>query len=189
MTPVLGLRTCALALCLVTVARAQPSPDATSGADSQPAWSATCSLNVHGTTMRWAVGDSGKVIKRVSGGISTEYVLGRGQFDLLSVSFADAKRGWIVGNKREDPECGRGVVFSTITGGAGPQAWTASCPVVRPGISVPFLKVQALDIRHVWVTCGEGYMLYSNDGGVRWVVAAKRSSSAASGIVGSDHEQ
>ena len=139
--------------------------------------------------MHWAVGDSGNVLNAVDGDTTVRYVIGKGQFDLSGVSFADAKRGWIVGRKREDPERGRGVIFRTTTGGDGSQAWTASCPVIRPGINVPFLKVEALDVRHVWLTCGDGYMLYTNDGGARWAVAAKRPAAVESGTVGSEHEK
>jgi photosystem II stability/assembly factor-like uncharacterized protein len=127
------------------------------------------------------------VLKMVNGDTAAGYVLGKGQYDLHSISFADQDRGWIVGSKREDPERGRGVIFRTTTGGDGSQAWTASCPVIRPDANVPFLKVQALSVRHVWVTCGDGYMLYSNDGGVRWAVTARHSGSDDLGTVGSDH--
>jgi photosystem II stability/assembly factor-like uncharacterized protein len=139
--------------------------------------------------VRWAVGDSGKVIKMLNGDTTVEYVVGKGQYDLCGVSFADENHGWIVGNKRDDPKRGRGIAFRTTTGGENPQAWIASCPVVRSDVSVRFLKVEALDARHVWLTCDDGYMFYSNDGGVHWVVAAKRSGSDESGTVGSEHEK
>jgi photosystem II stability/assembly factor-like uncharacterized protein len=136
-----------------------------------PRWNDTCSLSVHGTTVRWAVGDSGNVLKRVDGDTTAEYVVGRGQYDLCSVSFADENHGWIVGQKRDDPERGRGVIFRTTTSGDSSRAWTATFPVIRPDAGVPFLKVEALDLRHVWVTCADGYMLYTNDGGANWLVA------------------
>jgi photosystem II stability/assembly factor-like uncharacterized protein len=186
MTAAFGLRICALVLCIVTAVHAQPVPDTTRCADSLPTWNDTCSVGVHGTTVRWAVGDSGRVLKVADGDTTAEYVVGRGQFDLYGVSFADAKHGWIVGNKRHDPEGGRGVVFRTTAGGEDSQAWIASCPVVRPDVNVPFVKVQALSPRHVWVTCGSGYMLYTNDGGEGWLVAAKRNGTDAEG---SDDEE
>ncbi len=138
-----------------------------------PALNDTCSLTAGDSAVQWAVGDSGRVFKTVNGTTQLEYNLGKGQYDLLGVSFADVDHGWIVGSKRDDPERGRGVVFRTTTGGENSQAWTASCPVVRPDINVPFLKVQAMDVRHVWITCEDGHMLYSNDGGARWAVTAK----------------
>jgi len=182
---------CATALLLgASVGWSLPEPDTIlSPASAGPTWNDVCSLTVGGNDVRWAVGDSGNVLKMVDGDTTARYVIGKGQFDLCGVSFVDAKHGWIVGSKRDDPERGRGIVFRTTTGGANPQAWTASCPVIGPDINVPFLDVQALDVRHVWVTCVDGYMFYSNDGGVRWAVAARRSSSAASGIVGSEHEK
>lgn len=189
MTAAFGLRTCALALCLVMVVRAQPVPDTTRRAESPPTWNDVCSLTVGDPDVKWAVGDSGKVLKMVNGDTAVRYVIGRGQFDLCGVSFADPKHGWIVGNKREDPERGRGIVFRTTNAGGSAREWVASCPVIRPGLLAPFLKVQAMDIRHVWVTCGDGYMFYSNDGGARWAVTAKRTGSGESGTIGSDHEK
>ena len=138
-----------------------------------PEWNDACSLAVGGNDVRWAVGDSGQVLKVVNGETSDEYVLGKGQFDLLSVSFADADHGWIVGNKRDEPNRGSGVIFSTMRDGEKGTEWVWSCPVVRPDLNVPFLKVQAMDARHVWVTCGDGYMFWTNDGGARWAVTAK----------------
>jgi hypothetical protein len=151
-----------------------------------PKWNDTCSLSVHGAIARWAVGDSGKVLKTVDGDTAAEYVVGKGRFDLSSVSFADENHGWIVGSKREDPEHGRGIVFRTSNDGGSAREWVATCPVIRPGVIVPFLKVQALDIRHVWVTCGDRYMFYSNDGGAGWAVTAKHSQPVE---LGSGHEK
>jgi len=178
-----------LFLVALAVAPVVADDDSLSCGSSGSTWNGVCSLAVGGVDVRWAVGDSGKVLKTVNGDTTARYVIGRGQFDLCGVSFADAKHGWIVGNTREDPERGSGVIFSTTTGGEISQAWIASCPVVRPDINVPFLKVQPLDIRHVWLTCGDGYMLYSNDGGARWAVAAKRGGSRDAGISGSGHEK
>jgi photosystem II stability/assembly factor-like uncharacterized protein len=189
MTAASGLRTCALALWLAMVVHAQPVAGANQGAGSLPTWHDTCCLPVRGAVVRWAVGDSGRVLKMVDGDTTAEYVVGRGQYDLCGVSFADENHGWIVGSRRDDPERGRGVVFRTTTGGGTSLGWTASCPVIRPQVNVPFLNVEALDTRHVWVTCGDGYTLYSNDGGVRWAVAAKRSGSEKSISVRSAHEK
>ena len=188
MTAAFELRTCALALCLVMVVRAQPVPDTTRCADSPPTWNDTCSLSVHGVVVRWAVGDSGKVLKSVCGDTSTEYTIGKGQFDLTGVSFADAKHGWIVGSKRDEPRRGSGVIFAAKRGGNEATEWVWSCPVVRPDVNVPFVEVRAMDVRHVWVTCGDGYMLYTNDGGVNWAVTAKHPWPVESGATGSDHE-
>ena len=149
-----------------------------------PTWNDVCSLAVGNTDVRWAVGDSGKVLKTVGDVIRLEYILGRGQFNLQSVSFADADHGWIVGHKRDDPERMRGVVFRTTTGGGGPQAWTAAFPAIRPGVKVPFLKVQTVSAMRVWVKCGDGYQLRSCDGGLNWLVAAKRAGADTGGRSG-----
>jgi photosystem II stability/assembly factor-like uncharacterized protein len=174
-------------LFLVTVSMAQADegsmrPNGSTVNDS-------CRLTLDGSVIQWAVGDSGRVLKVVNGDTSTQYTLGHGQYDFLGVSFADANHGWIVGNKRDEPDRGRCVVFSTRRGGNGATEWVWSCPVIRPGVNVPFVKVQALSVRHVWLTCGEGYMLYTNDGGARWAVTAKRPRPAEPGTSGSDHEK
>lgn len=177
----------ALALCLGAVTGWSRSvSDTTLRSDSLGStWNDVCSLAVGDDDVRWAVGDSGKVLKTVGDTIRLEYILGRGQFNLQSVSFADANHGWIVGSKREDPGRWRGVVFRTTTGGDSPGEWTATFPVIRPGVKAPFLKVQAASAMRVWLTCGDGYVLWSNDGGVRWAVTAKHEGAGVSGAEGS----
>jgi photosystem II stability/assembly factor-like uncharacterized protein len=172
-----------------SVGWSEPVPDTTRRADLLPTWSGLCSLSVGGAVVRWAVGDSGRVLKTMNGDTTAGYVLGRGQYDLCGVSFADANHGWIVGNKRDEPGRGRGVVFSTKRGGDKASEWLWSCPVIRPDVHVPFVKVQALSVRHVWLTCGDGYMLYSNDGGARWAVTTKHPRHGESRTIGSDHEK
>ena len=165
---------CAVVLSLAAIAFSQTVPVKTPSRDSPSALNAACSLSVRGAVVRWAVGDSGKVLKIVDGDTAAAYVVGRGQFDLCGVSFASANHGWIVGNKRDEPSKGSGIILSTRRGGNEAKDWVWSCPVVRPDVNVPFVDVQALSTRHVWVTCGGGHMLYTNDGGARWAVTAKR---------------
>jgi photosystem II stability/assembly factor-like uncharacterized protein len=171
-----------LVVLAVTPALAEDASDDPNGSK----WNDVCSLAVGSSHIRWAVGDSGQVLKMVNGETFVEYVLGKGQFDLLSVSFADADHGWIVGFKRDEPNRGRGVIFSTRRGGDHATDWIWSCPVVRPDVNVPFLKVQAMDIRHVWVTCRDGHLLWTKDGGARWAVTAKHDRPNAER---SDHEK
>jgi len=187
MTAAYGLRAFALVLSIAMVVRAQQASEAAQDAGSLPTWNDACSLSVRGAIVRWAVGDSGCILKTINGDTTARYVIGNGQSDLCGVSFADAQHGWIVGNMLGNSGCGRGIVFRTTTGGGTSPAWTASCPVIRPDVNVPFLEVEALDVRHVWVTCGDGYMFYSNDGGLRWAVTAKRSGSDELGSAGSGH--
>jgi len=174
MTGVFGLRTCALVLCTIMAVRAQPVLGTIQDAGSLPTWNGACSLSVRGAVVRWAVSDSGKVLKMVDGDTAAEYTIGKEQYDLCGVSFAGENHGWIVGNKRDEPSKGSGIILSTRRGGNEAKDWVWSCPVVRPDVNVPFVDVQALSTRHVWVTCGGGHMLYTNDGGARWAVTAKR---------------
>ena len=136
-------------------------------------------MSVRGAVVRWAVGDSGRVLKMVDGDTAAEYTIGKGQYDLCGVSFAGENHGWIVGNKRDEPSKGSGIVLSTRRGGNDAKDWIWSCPVVRPDVNVPFVKVQAVDAMRVWVTCGDGYILRSHDGGLNWSVAAKRATEDA----------
>jgi photosystem II stability/assembly factor-like uncharacterized protein len=155
-------------------------------------WNDICSLAVGNNDVHWAVGDSGKVLKMLNGDANTEYNLGEGLYDLHGVAFADANHGWVVGYKRDDPERWRGVVFRTTTGGDGPEEWTATFPVVRPGINVRFLEVQAVNTMRVWVTCDDGHVFLSSDGGVNWLVTAKRDGveyGGKPGTRGRDHEK
>lgn len=170
------------------VVHAQPVSGASQGAGSLPTWSETCSLSVRGAVVRWAVGDSGIVLKMMNNDTTARYVVGKGLYDLCGVSFADPDHGWIVGSKRDEPNQRSGVVFSTKRGGSEATDWIWSCPVIRPDVNVPFVKVEALGMRHVWVTCGDGYMLYTNDGGARWVVTAKHPRLVESGATASDYE-
>jgi len=169
------------------IGQAQPTRDTISLPDSLGStWNDVCSLAAGDNDARWAVGDSGKVLKMADGDTAARYVIGKGQFDLCGVAFADPQHGWIVGNKRDDPERGRGVILRTTTGGDSPQAWTAAFPVIRPSINVPFLQVQAVDAMRVWVTCGDGYELRSHDGGLNWLVGVKRPTVDAGGEIESE---
>jgi len=194
MTAIPRLLVCVLALgTIATTGRSRPVADSDLRADSlAPAWNDVCSLSTGGEVVLRAVGDSGRFLKIVNGDTNTEYNLGEGLYDLHGVAFADANHGWIVGYKRDDPERLRGVVFRTTTGGDSPGEWTATFPVIRPGINVQFLKVQAVNTMRVWVMCDDGHLLWSNDGGVNWLVTAKRSGveyGGKPGTQGPDHEK
>ena len=171
-----------LFLITVSVTKADEGPQRSNG----PMVNDSCRLTLGGSVRQWAVGDSGRVLNVVNGDTSAQYNLGYGQYDLNGVSFADPSHGWIVGSKREEPNQGSGVVFSTKRGGSAAKDWVWSCPVVRPDVNVPFLKVQAMDVRHVWVTCGDGYMLWTSDGGACWLVTARCN---RTGAERSDHER
>lgn len=138
-----------------------------------PTLNDVCALVVDNAAVHWTVGDQGKVFKVVDGSITAEYTLGNGDYDLHGVSFVNASYGWIVGYKRADPDRLRGVVFITTSGGGNPGAWTATYPLVQSGINVPFLKVQAVSSNDVWLTCGDGYVLKSTNGGWNWIKKPK----------------
>jgi len=131
----------AVVACLFLVTVSVTKADGGSPRSIGPMGNDSCRQTPGGSVIQWAVGDSGTVLKVVNGDTSAQYTPGNGQYDLNGVSFADANHGWIVGNKRDDPNRGSGVVFSTKRGGNEATEWVWSCPVVRPDINVPFLDV------------------------------------------------
>uniref|UniRef100_A0A7C6E9X3 Photosynthesis system II assembly factor Ycf48/Hcf136-like domain-containing protein n=1 Tax=candidate division WOR-3 bacterium TaxID=2052148 RepID=A0A7C6E9X3_UNCW3 len=87
--------------------------------------------------------------------------------NLMSVSFATLNIGWIVGYVNGGTDKWKGVIWKTTDGG---QTWAVQYPDIAPGEKIPCLKVQALDERVVWVSCGNGYVLKTTDGGATWNV-------------------
>jgi hypothetical protein len=163
MTDITRLRIC---LCLVVMA---VMPVAATGYELHydadgPALNDVCALEVDGHAVFWTVGDSGKVFKIVDGQLTDSFTLGGGDYDLHGVSFFPAgQTGHIVGYKRYDPQDTNrfsGIVFRTLNSGTNWQ----SRPIDFPdrGIKIPCLKVQCVPPHYVWVTCGDGYWLWSN---------------------------
>ena len=95
--------------------------------------------------------------------------------NLMSISFAPYPNkdiGWIVGYVNGGTDKWRGVIYKTTNGGVD---WSVQFPVVVEGISIPFLKVQAINENYVWVSCGHGYVLWTGNGGANWEVKTKPS--------------
>jgi len=182
MTGVTRLRVCLLLIALA-VMPALAAGDVEINYDPDGlALNDVCGLTVDNDAVFWAVGDGGQVYKIVGHvgdyiEIETSFTLGNGDYDFHGVSFADANNGWIVGYRRYDPNdpgsWRRGVVFRTTTGGGNANQWDPDWPEVQSGINVPFLKVQAVNNNTVWLTCGDGYVLWSGNGGSAWSVRTK----------------
>ncbi len=170
MTAITRVRVC---LCLATLAvtLAVGAGDIEVNFDaSGPTLNDVYGLTEGSDAVFWAVGDSGKVFKIVNGSIVSEFTLGNSDYDLHGVSFLPSgDTGYIVGYKRDEPDRWKGVVFRSTSGGI---AWQPEYPVVQDGINVPFLKVQCVPSRYIWVTCGDGYVLWRSDGSA-WAPRAK----------------
>ena len=97
--------------------------------------------------------------------IATDYIL-------TGVCFADSLVGWVVGYKRDEPNKLRGAIWKTVNRG---RTWFYQIsPPFPPDIQVPFLGVGASNRFNVWITCGNGYELRTDDGGVNWAITPKK---------------
>jgi photosystem II stability/assembly factor-like uncharacterized protein len=94
------------------------------------------------------------------------------EYVLTDVCFADSLVGWVVGYKRDEPNKLRGAIWKTVNRG---RTWFYQIsPPFPPDIQVPFLGVGASNRFNVWITCGNGYELRTDDGGVNWAITPKK---------------
>jgi hypothetical protein len=122
---------------------------------------------------RWAVGDCGQVFKLYEWGeVVPDYPITlNAEYNLTGVAFGNWAVGYIVGFKRNDPLKWKGTVWKTTNGGT---SWDSLQTSSFPGnIPVPFLNVDAgshdfQGVGVVWVSCGHGYVIRSEDGGASW---------------------
>jgi photosystem II stability/assembly factor-like uncharacterized protein len=127
----------------------------------------------------WIVGDSGLVV-RYKGDISGTYpiplklddVQGSEQIlnsthNLMSVSFAGRDTGWIVGYVNGGDSIWKGVIWKTTNGG---DNWSRFSDNNLPQLPIltPFLKVQLINSQKIWISCGNGYVLRTVNGGQTW---------------------
>jgi photosystem II stability/assembly factor-like uncharacterized protein len=124
----------------------------------------------------WVVGESGRVWKRTDGihshnwvqltNLPSEYT----DYHLNDVCFVDADKGWIVGEKKVEPNKYQGVIYYTPNDGANwfDQTGNVSPPLPLP---TPFLKVRMVQVGpdyHGYIACGNGVVLKTDDGGATW---------------------
>jgi len=125
----------------------------------------------------WVVGDSGQVWKRTGGVHShswteiTNLPTGYGNYHFNDVFFIDTNTGWIVGEYKHDSTTHdtlkyRGVIYKTIDGS---DNWSNQTPVLSyDPYPTPFLKVHFVDGDVGYITCGNGRVIRTINGGTNW---------------------
>ena len=127
----------------------------------------------------WCVGDNGLIYKYTSYGNNLTgpvlYTLPEGsQYNLTGVAFPRYDVGYIVGYKNSGQDRLKGTVWVTRDGGT---TWSNPItPIVEPEVNVPFINVHApnyLSPQVAWISCGYGYLLYTQNFGNTWTVSTK----------------
>ena len=125
----------------------------------------------------WVVGENGEVWYR-TGGVHAPYwthitnlPTGYGDYHLNDVFFFNANTGWIVGEYNHDSGTHdtlryRGVIYKTTDGGS---SWFPQTPQLASiPYPTPFLKVQFSDANRGYITCGNGMVIITSNGGSNW---------------------
>ncbi len=128
-------------------------------------------ISVINDSLVWVVGENGAVYKRTGGVHSHQWssviidVIPQTNYHFNDVCFVDALHGWIVGEKRSDPNKYEGVVIWTNNGGIN---W--HLPVSTPAFPLPspFLKVKMANVSRGYISCGNSIILKTVDGGASW---------------------
>jgi photosystem II stability/assembly factor-like uncharacterized protein len=91
-----------------------------------------------------------------------EHVLPGDIYDVIDITFADQRRGWLIADCQE----GQGI-FTTNDGGA---TWTVQALNLGQGdAGRPLLEgVTCVDASHCWVVCDSGGVFGTSDGGATW---------------------
>jgi len=133
-----------------------------------------CVLN---DSVAWVVGDTGEVYKRTDGLHShawthvTTLPVGYTNYHFNDVFFINADTGWIVGEYKHsagthDTLRYRGVIYRTTDEG---ESWIPQTPSLSYiPYPTPFLKVQFVDGSDGYITCGNGMVIFTTNGGAEW---------------------
>lgn len=123
-------------------------------------------------SIAWVVGESGHVWIRTGSLHShnwtriTNLPSGYINYHLNDVCFMDAGKGWIVGEKKAEPNKYRGIVYKTTDAGTN---WDSVIPLPSPpNLPTPFLKVRFANQNEGYISCGNGIVLKTGDGGSNW---------------------
>jgi hypothetical protein len=127
----------------------------------------------------WIVGENGLAWKRRGGVHShswkdmSDSLPDRHQYyHLNDVCFVDTSTGWIVGQCKYDTTVNdtvykkyQGIIYRTINGGS---SWSIQTPPGFDDPPTPFLKAQFASGSYGYVTCGNGIVIKTEDGGQTW---------------------
>jgi photosystem II stability/assembly factor-like uncharacterized protein len=147
------------------------------GAGSGDIFRGICALSA---TDVWVVGEGGAVYHR-SGSVhdptwtkNENFPQGYTNYHFNDICFVDASHGWIVGEKKQqtgDQTSYTGVIYYTADGGT--TLWSDQTPNIWPTfpIPTPFRKVKMVPpgpLYHGYISCGNGWVLKTVDGGATW---------------------
>lgn len=122
----------------------------------------------------WVVGEGGYVYHRAGQVHYPTWTqipnlpLGYNYYDFNDVCFVDADHGWIVGEKNNDPAKYSGVIYYTTNGGG---IWQIPTSMPTFLIPTPFRKVKMVqvgDLYYGYISCGNGAVLITRNGGATW---------------------
>jgi len=124
-------------------------------------------------SVAWVVGESGHVWKRTGSIHShnwthiTNLPSGYINYHFNDVCFVGADKGWIVGEKKAEPNKYRGIVYKTTNGGTDWIDITPPDSVTGP-LPTPFLKVRFANTQVGYISCGNGIVLKTTNSGTNW---------------------
>ena len=119
----------------------------------------------------WAVGQAAQAIRSDDGGQTWTQPTGGGIQELWDVSFVDAKRGWVVGQKVPDQDLYpdaeyRGIVLYTEDGG---QTWAPqTLPPPRVGDVLEMMGIAFANAQQGVIVGRLGRVYRTDDGGQTW---------------------
>jgi photosystem II stability/assembly factor-like uncharacterized protein len=135
------------------------------------------SVCVIDSSTAWMVGENGTVRKRTGGVHShtwtqiTNLPQGYQNYHFNDAFFINAATGWIVGEYKHDTGVAdtfkyRGVIYKTADSG---DSWSVQTPAnIANDPPTPFLKVQFASGSYGYVTCGNGIVIKTVNGGQTW---------------------
>lgn len=146
-----------------------------SGSQNEDRYRGICVIN---DSLAWVVGwdhwENGRVWKRTGAKHSHNWipetisVINQNEYHFNDVFFVDENHGWIVGEKKSGSDKYKGVVVWTNNGGESWHSPTSTPTFLFP---TPFLKVKMVQVGsdyYGYITCGNGIVLKTDDGGLNW---------------------
>lgn len=133
----------------------------------------------------WAVGDAGRILKTINGGVNWSVQTSGVTTQLNDVEFADARNGWVVGSYCILHTTNGGESWVTqSTGGTNEicvvdslHAWVIGRRTTDGGATwtsqtTPYIGsttgIDFVDLNNGWVSGQNGYTLHTTNGGLSW---------------------